>query len=118
MRKDHYWATPACFRLKKKRDFESEEHPCYWCGESRKIDWKVIFCESCHGFECLVCGKCMCNMEDDQYEALRVLRHRYCCNSYYFKRPIKKEDKPLLDLVPNFVKALDYCRMKEGIAPR
>jgi hypothetical protein len=115
VRKKHVWGSPACVRFKRMRNFEGELHPCFWCGFAIPINKDLKYCPTCHGIFCPGCGKCMCNVTDEQYEALRLLRRKYCCNSHCFRKGMVESDRKYLALVPSFEVALNYCRRQEGL---
>ena len=112
-RKKHVWGKPLCVRAKRHRDFTGEEHPCYWCGYAMPIGESTLDCDKCDGVFCPKCGKCLCNVTDEEFEALRVLRHKYCCNSFHFKKGLEESDRKLLVIVPFFEISLNYCRRQE-----
>ena len=110
------WSTAKCVRYGE--GFEGENHPCYWCGVppedmfSPYMEW----CDKCNGYECPHCGKCWCNVPEDEYMALKYLRNKYCCNWINFKKGMEPKDELYVAsvLVPGFREALNYCREKKG----
>ena len=117
MDKHYSWGTAKCVRYGE--DFSEESHPCYWCGIPPKdmLGEDIVWCEKCGGFQCPNCGRCWCNVPENEFKALQELRNKYCCNWFNFKAGfdlIDCNDLFLLDLVPGFQKALDYCRTKKG----
>ena len=109
MDKHYSWTTARCVRFGE--DFSEESHPCYWCGTPQKIVWEgVKWCKKCGGFQCPSCGRCWCNVPENEFKALQELRNKYCCNWTNFKKGLQPEDSGLLASVPGFKKALDYCR--------
>ena len=102
------WGGNPCVRCGEPMGEES--HPCYYCGEPL-IASHIKVCDNCKFEPCSKCGKCFCNGTEAEQVSLRVLRDKYCCNSFYFNKGFDwKRDKWLLIYVPNFVKALDNCR--------
>lgn len=108
------WKTAKCVRYGE--DFTGENHPCYWCGVPPKdmLSPDIVWCKKCGGFQCPTCGKCWCNVPGAEFEALKELRDRYCCNWWNFKAGIKDGDRYLLNCVPGFEAALDYCGQRKG----
>lgn len=113
-KKPYRWNTAKCVRYGE--DFTGENHPCYWCGipPQDMLSKAIVWCRRCGGFECPSCGKCWCNVDKDCFVALKILRNKYCCNWFNFKKGIQEEDIKYLELVPGYQKALDYCRAKKG----
>jgi len=107
------WDTKRCIRYGE--NFTGEEHPCYWCGLPLTDMLNLSFCSKCGGVHCPHCGGCWCNVSKEKFDALKKLRNKYCCTRYHFMRGIEDKDKQLLDLVPGFSKALDYCRRWKGV---
>ena len=107
------WSSARCVRYNE--DFIGEEHPCYWCGQLLTDMLNCKTCSDCYGIFCPHCGKCWCNVGPEELDALKFLRNKYCCRWFNFKGGLKAEDIWLLDLVPGFQLALDYCRKKKGI---
>ena len=93
-----------------------EKHPCYICGYP--IPVALEYCE-CGIIKCPKCGACACpsSMSKEVFEALITLRNKYCCNPINFAKGVPKfiplEEKKLLELVPNYETALNYCRNLE-----
>ena len=90
-----------------------ESHPCYLCGFP--IPVMIEYCE-CGIIKCPECGSCACpsSMDRNVFDALIKLRNRYCCNPINFAGGIDfSKDADLLLLVPNYPKALAYCRNLE-----
>ena len=109
------WSTAKCVRYGE--DFTGESHPCYWCGVSPRemTATGVSWCQKCHGFVCPECGKCWCNVSDEEKRALQTIRNKYCCNWLNFKRGVDAKDLDFIRTsVPGFKKALDYCRERKG----
>ena len=103
-----------CVRNGKPMIQSGEAHCCYFCGEV--IDFITLLpCPNCHAVKCQVCGKCFCNIKEEELVALRVLRQKYCCTTVYFKEGMESKDLWLLKYVPSFKKALDYCREQEEV---
>ena len=114
MDRRYSWKTAKCVRYGE--DFTGENHPCYWCGipPDNMFSPDIVWCKKCGGFECPHCGKCWCNVDEDSLTALRLLRNKYCCNWFNFKKGIQEEDIKYLELAHGFRKALDYCRARKG----
>ncbi len=108
---DYVWGRDRCVRAG--RISPDEEHPCYFCGVPVNIS-TAVYCEHCGFYQCPNCGGCYCNTQDEERQALRYLRDKYCCSSEFFKKGIQSEDGYYLRLVPHFIDALNYCRMREG----
>lgn len=111
------WNSAKCVRWGE--GFDGENHPCYWCGIPPKdmLGPETAWCKKCYGFFCPSCGRCWCNVSEEESEALKFLRDKYCCNWSNFKLGFKSEDLRSLNLVPGFELALDYCRNKKGFGP-
>jgi hypothetical protein len=115
MKKHYSWVTAKCVRYGE--DFTGENHPCYWCGKPPQdmLGPSSQWCKACGGFACPDCHRCWCTGPEEEVQALRTLRNKYCCNWLNFKVGVNcEEDLPLLRLVPGFKAALDYCRAKKG----
>lgn len=114
--KKYCWSSAKCVRYNE--DFSGENHPCYWCGVPPEdmFSPKVVWCMTCGGFRCPSCGKCWCNVSQEESDALKFLRDKYCCNWRNFKIGIVDAgDLHMAGLyVPGFKLALDYCRTKKG----
>lgn len=114
-RKRHTWSGDRCIRNRRGRSFVGEDHPCYWCGKPLTDMLNLDPCNDCGGIFCPSCDNCWCNVSDEEFEALRQLRRKYCCNLFHFRTGVRVADSiDLLRLVPHFVTALDYCREKEN----
>ena len=94
-----------------------EEHPCYICGYP--IPVTIEYCK-CGIIKCPKCGACACSssMSEDTFNALITLRSKYCCNPFNFAEGLdlaqyRKVERKLLELVPHYKTALDYCRNLE-----
>jgi len=94
-----------------------EKHPCYICGYP--IPVTIPYCK-CGIIKCPKCGACACpsSMSEEVFEALITLRNKYCCNPINFAQGINlglepKKITKLLELVPHYKTALDYCRNLE-----
>ena len=93
-----------------------EKHPCYICGYP--IPVTIEYCK-CGIIKCPKCGACACpsSMRKEVFEALIKLRNKYCCNPINFAKGIPEftslEEKKLLDLVPHYETAFNYCRNLE-----
>jgi len=116
MDKHYSWKTAKCVRYNE--DFTGENHPCYWCGEPPEgmLGPDIVWCKKCGGFKCPHCHKCWCNVPGPEFQALKALRNKYCCNWWNFKKGIvDPSDLEVVEvLVPGFKKALDYCRERKG----
>ncbi len=107
------WSSAKCVRYND--SFEGEDHPCYWCGKPLLDMVNCKTCSDCHGIVCPHCGKCWCNVGQVEFDALKILRNKYCCKWFNFRTGVKKKDNFLLELVPGFQLALDYCRQRRGV---
>jgi len=104
----------ACVRAGEPMIQNGEIHVCYFCGNP--IDFKRLEpCSNCHAVKCPTCGKCFCNISEEEQVALRVLRSKYCCNLEGFRNGVQPEDFWLYHYVPAFEKCLNYCRRKKGV---
>lgn len=112
--KTYNWGSAKCVRYKEA--FDGENHPCYWCGKPPKdmLGPEITWCDTCGGFFCPSCGKCWCNVGEKEFEALKILRNKYCCNWLNFKSGLQDPDRELLQLVPGFEAALNFCRHRKG----
>ena len=93
------------------QDMSGETHICYFCGTT--LDLKTggsQACPSCHFEKCPGCGICFCNAKPEVQVAARVLREKYCCRPEPYVHGIYEGDRWLLDYVPSFEAALNYCR--------
>lgn len=91
----------------------SETHPCYICGHP--IPVTIAYCR-CGIIKCPECGSCACpsSMSKEVFDALIKLRSKYCCNPINFSNGLDfAGDRTLLDLVPHYIDAFNYCRNLE-----
>lgn len=106
------WSNHPCVRCGEA--MYGEKHPCYYCGAILEIDESYKPCKKCEFAPCPNCGICLCNASIEVRSATMYLRDKYCCTLPWFQIGIEDLDQEKLKLVPNFEKALTYCRKKRG----
>ena len=100
-----------CIRIQLDNIKPGELHPCYFCGVPIDVS-NIPDCPVCALKQCSSCGKCFCNINEEEQQTLVKIHQKYCCNYdnlLYFSRIDMTGNR---NIIRNANLALTYCHKK------